>query len=145
MKKISDERLVLRNLQNIKITYFVQTIGILCILGYELAIGGLEGMRQNPLWLVFMLTTVVYTYLSMSVSVEHETKVKDPKKSLMISLVVLSLISLVVAYLTSITPNYGYGEGVLIGAIIFICGYIPCFYVYRLRYKQQEDLEDDDE
>jgi hypothetical protein len=144
MKKITDERLLLRNLQNIKIAYIVQTIGILCILGYELAQGGLEGMRQNPLWLVFMLTTVVYTYLSMSVSVEHETKVKDPKKSLMISLVVLSLISLVVAYLTSITPNFGWGQGGMIGAIIFICGYVPCHYVYRLRQKQQEHLEDDE-
>jgi hypothetical protein len=144
MKKVSDERLVLRNLQNIKITYIVQTIGILCILGYELAQGGLEGMRQNPLWLVFMLTTVVYTYMSMSVSVEHETKMKDPKKSLMISLVVLTLIALVVAYLTSITPNFGYGDGTLMGAIIFVCGYIPCHYVYRLRQKQQEDLEDDE-
>ncbi|MBY0099579.1 hypothetical protein [Mesobacillus maritimus] len=144
MKKISDERLVLRNLQNIKITYIVQTIGILGILGYELAQGGVEGMRQNPLWLVFMLTSVVYAYMTMSVSVEHETKMKDPKKSLMISVVVLILIALVVAYLTSITPNFGYGDGGLIGAIIFICGYIPCHYVYRLRQKQQEDLEDDE-
>jgi hypothetical protein len=144
MKKIRDERLVLRNLHNIKIAYIVQTIGILCILCYELAQGGLEGMRQNPLWLVFMLTTVVYTYMTMSVSVEHETKMKDPKKSLMISLVVLTLIALVVAYLTSMTPNFGYGNGALIGAIIFICGYIPCHYVYRLRQKQQKDLEDDE-
>jgi len=141
MKKISDERLVLRNLQNIKITYIVQTIGILCILGYELAQGGVEGMRQNPLWLVFMLTSVVYAYMTMSVSVEHETKMKNPKKSLIISVVVLILIAVVVAYLTSITPNFGYGDGALIGAIIFICGYIPCHYVYRLRQKQQEDLE----
>ncbi|MGM0904444.1 MAG: hypothetical protein ACQEXB_25515 [Bacillota bacterium] len=140
MKKISDERLILRNLQNIKMTYIVQTIGILCILGYELVQGGLEGMRQNPLWLVFILTTVVYSYLSMSVSVEHETKRKDPKKSLMISVLVLSLITLAVGYFTSITPNYGWGDGILI-AILFICGFIPCFYVYRLRVKQQEDLE----
>ena len=144
MKKISDERLVLRNLQNIKITYIVQTIGILCILGYELAQGGVEGMRQNPLWLVFMLTSVVYAYMTMSVSVEHETKMKNPKKSLIISVVVLILIAVVVAYLTSITPNFGYGDGALIGAILFICGYIPCHYVYRLRQKQQEDLEDDE-
>jgi tellurite resistance protein TehA-like permease len=144
MKKISDERLVLKNLQNIKITYIVQTIGILSILGYELAQGGLEGMRQNPLWLVFMLTTVVYTYLSMSVSVDHETKMKHPKKSLIISVIVLSIIALAIGYFTSITPSFGWGDGVLIGAILFICGLIPCYYVYRLRHKQQVDLEDDE-
>lgn len=144
MKKITDERLILRNLQNIKITYIVQTIGILGILGYELVQGGLEGMRQNPLWLVFMLTTVVYAYLSMSVSVEHETETKNPKTSLIIGVVVLSLIVLAVGYLTSITPNFGWVDGVLIGAILFICGYIPCLYIYRLRLKQQEGIEDDE-
>lgn len=144
MKKIVDERLILRNLKNIKIAYIVQTIGILCILGYELIQGGLEGMRQNPLWLVFMLTTVVFSYLSMNVSVEHETTSKDRKKSLMISLVVLSLITFAVGFLTSITPSFGWGDGLFIGAIVFVCGFIPCYYIYRLRIKQQEDLEDDE-
>ena len=45
MKKITDERLVLRNLQHIRIAFIVQTLGILSILGYELYQGGLEGMR----------------------------------------------------------------------------------------------------
>jgi len=75
MKKITDERLIFKNLQNIKVTYIVQTIGILSILGYEFVQGGLEGMRQNPLWLVFILTSVVYSYLSMSVSIDHEEKI----------------------------------------------------------------------
>lgn len=51
MKKIKDERLVLNNLQDIRIIYIVQTIGILCILGYAFFQGGLEEMRANPLWL----------------------------------------------------------------------------------------------
>ncbi len=141
MKKITDERLILKNLQNIKMTYLVQTIGILSILGYEFVQGGLEGMRQNPLWLVFILTTVVYSYLSMNVNVDHEEKIKDPKKSLMISVGILCLIVIVVGILTTITPNFGWVDGLFIGAIIFICGFIPCYYVYRLRLKQEEDLE----
>lgn len=48
MKKITDERLILRNLKNIKITYIVQTIGILSILGYDF-FRGLDRMRENPL------------------------------------------------------------------------------------------------
>ena len=140
MKKITDERLVLKNLMNIKITYMVQTLGILCILGYELFQGGLEQMRANPLWTLFILTSVVSAYLSMSISVESEKENNNPKKSFWISTVVLLAIMSVVAYLTSITPNYGWKEGILLGLIILICGIIPVYYVYRLRKKKQDDF-----
>ncbi|AKR12983.1 membrane protein (plasmid) [Bacillus thuringiensis] len=143
MKKITDERLILRNLKNVRITYIVQTIGILCILGYDLFQGGLDGMRENPLWMVFILTSVVSAYLSISVSVEHEKEIKNPKKSLIVSMVVLIIIVVTVAYLTSITPTFSWINGLLVGAIIFICGCIPMYYVYRLRIKQEQDLEDE--
>ncbi|PEF71880.1 hypothetical protein [Bacillus pseudomycoides] len=143
MKKITDERLILRNLKNIRITYIVQTIGILCILGYEFFQGGLDGMRENPLWMVFILTSVVSAYLSMSVSVEHEKEIKNPKKSLIVSMVVLTIIVVTVAYLISITPNFSWIDGLLLGAIVFICGFIPLYYVYRLRVKQEQNLEDE--
>lgn len=143
MKKITDERLILRNLQNIKIAYIVQTIGVLCILGYDFIQGGMERMRENPLWMVFMLTAVVAGYLSMSIGVEHEKEIKDPKKSFVIGMGVLTVIGTGVAYLTSITPNFGWGDGLLIGTIIFICGFIPIVYVYKLRVKQVQELEDE--
>ncbi|MFO1446251.1 hypothetical protein KDN24_24210 [Bacillus sp. Bva_UNVM-123] len=143
MKKITDERLILRNLQHIRIAYIVQTLGIICILGYEFYRGGLDGMRENPLWMVFMVTTIVYLYLSMSVSVEHEKELKNPKKSFIISLAVLTVIVLAVAYLISITPNFGWTEGLILGVVLFICGLIPMYYVYKLRIKQEQDLEDE--
>ncbi|MGG2014842.1 hypothetical protein [Bacillus sp. S10(2024)] len=143
MKKITDERLTLRNLQNIKIAYIVQTTGVLCILGYDFIQGGMERMRENPLWMVFMLTAIVAAYLSMSISVEHEKKIKNPKKSFIVSMAVLTVIGTGVAYLTSITPNFGCKDGLLLGAIIFICGLIPVYYVYNLRVKQGLDLEDE--
>ncbi|MEH7461864.1 hypothetical protein V7166_07155 [Bacillus thuringiensis] len=143
MKKITDERLMLRNLQNIKIAYIVQTMGVLCILGYDFIQGGMDRMRENPLWMVFMLTAIVAGYLSMSIGVEHEKEIKDPKKSFIIGMVVLTVIVAVFAYLTSITPNFGWGDGLLIGTIIFICGFIPIVYVYKLRVKQVQELEDE--
>lgn len=82
MKKITDERLVLRNLHNVRVTYIVQTIGILLILGYEFLQNGMEGVTNHPLWLVFILTSIVYAYLSMSVSVEHEREIKLPESLL---------------------------------------------------------------
>ncbi|WP_439876662.1 hypothetical protein ACSLGG_29225 (plasmid) [Bacillus mycoides] len=143
MKKITDERLILRNLKNIKITYIVQTIGILSILSYDFFQGGLDRMRENPLWMVFILTSIVSAYLSISVSVEHEKEMKNPKKSLIVSMVVLTIIVGIVAYLISITPNYGWKDGLLLGSILLICGFIPMYYVYRLRLKQRQDLQDE--
>lgn len=135
MKKITDERLIFKNLQNIKIAYIIQTLGILCILGYDFFQGGLEKMRSNPLWFLFILTSVVSAYLSMSVSIEHEKENINPKKSFMISLTVLTAIVVISASLISITPGYGWGEGLLVGGVIFICGLTPLYYVYRLRMK----------
>ncbi|WP_147536159.1 hypothetical protein [Bacillus marasmi] len=141
MKKITDERLIVLNLQHIKIAYIVQTIGILSILGYEVFKGGIEAMTKNPLWMVFMLTTVIYSYLHMSVSVEHERKPKNPVKSFIISLIFVTIIAVSFAILTSITPSFNWTDGLLIGGIIFVCGIIPVSYVYRLRIKQEKDLE----
>lgn len=142
MKKITDERLVLRNLHPIKIAYIIQTIGILCILAFDLYQGGVEQMRNNPLWLLFIITTVVMAYLSMSVSVEHEREIKNPKRSLIISLIIVLLIAFALAYFTSRTPGFDWSNGLLIGVIILICGFVPCFYIYRLRMKQLEDATD---
>ena len=142
MKKITDERLIIRNLKHIQIAFIVQTLGILGILGYELLQNGLDGMRENPVWLVFMITSIVYAYLTMSTSVEHEKQIKNPKKSLIISLLTIIIIAMIVAYFISITPGYGWGTGMLISAILFVCGSIPIVYVYYLRIKYLADLEE---
>lgn len=144
MRKITDERLIVRNLQNIRIAYIVQTLGIFSILGYEFFQDGMEGMTKNPLWLVFMLTAIIYNYLNMSVSVENEKKRKKPVKSFIISLAVVTIAATTFAILTSITPNFKWSDGLLIGGIIFISGITPVSYVYRLRIKQQKDSEEDE-
>ncbi|KAB7672153.1 hypothetical protein [Bacillus sp. B1-b2] len=139
MKKITDERLVLQNLKNIRIAYIVQTVGILGILGYDLVTKGLDGMRENPLWLVFIITTVISAYLSMSISADHENNKVNPQKSLSISLVVLVLISTVVGFFVSLTDGFTITNGVIVGGILFICGLIPIVYIYNLRKKRQDD------
>ena len=142
MEKIKDERLIMRNLQNIKTVYIVQTIGILGILAHSFLQGGFDEMRANPLWLLFMLTTILSAYLSMRVSVENEQSVQNPAKSLRISLFVLMTIIIIVSTLTLLTPGFGLSDAFLIGSILFICGIIPIYYIYRLRVKEQEDMEE---
>lgn len=141
MKKITDERLVLQNLKNIRIAYIVQTIGILGILGYDLVTKGLKGMRDNPLWLVFMITAVVSGYLSMNISVEHENDQMNSQKKFRISIATLVFISFVVGLLVSFSNTIM--DALLIGGILFICGLIPIVYIYHLRKKQQEEIEEE--
>ena len=143
MKKVTDERLVLQNLKNTRLVFIIQTIGILGILGYDAATKGLDGMRENPLWLVFMITAIISAYLSMSISADHETNKVNPQKSFNTSLIVLILISTVVGFLVSITDGFSIINGVTIGGILFICGLIPAVYIYNLRKKRQD--EDSDE
>ncbi|MBH0162968.1 MULTISPECIES: hypothetical protein [Fictibacillus] len=138
MNKITDERLVLQNLKNIRIAYIVQTVGILGILGYDFVTKGLDGMRENPLWLVFILTTAISAYLSMSISADHESNKINPKKSLSISLVVIVFISTVIGFFVSLTDGFDIIDGVIMGGILFICGFIPIVYIYSLRKKRQD-------
>jgi hypothetical protein len=139
MKKVTDERLVLQNLKNIRIAYIIQTVGILGILGYDLVTKGLDGMRENPLWLIFMITTVISAYLSMSISADQESNKIHPQKSLSISLIVLILISTVVGFFVSLTDGFTIVNGILMGGILFICGLIPIVYIYNLRIKRQDE------
>lgn len=143
MKKITDERLILRNLQNTRVALVVLMIGVLSILGYDLFQGGPEKMLKNPLWVVWTITTIVYFYLTMSVSVEHERKINNPKKSFVVSLIIIIAASAIVGFLVSITPDFYWTNGLLLGAIVFICGFIPSYYVYRLRVKQVLEFGDE--
>ena len=142
MKKITDERLILKNLQNLRIFHVVLVIGVLSILGYDLFQGGPERLLKNPLWMVWMLATIVYFYLSMSVSLEHERKMQNPKKSFVVGLVVVTAISTTIAYLVLITPDFNWMDGLLFGAIVFICSFIPLYYIYRLRVKQAIEFKE---
>lgn len=143
MKKIKDERLVLQNLKNIRTAYIIQTVGILGILGYDLVTKGLAGMRENPLWLLFILTTVISTYLSMSISIDHEGDEKSPKKGLNISLFVIVIVSALIGVFVSITEGFTIVDGVMMGGILLICGLVPVMYIYYLRRKRQNEYFDE--
>lgn len=143
MKKIKDERLIMLNLQHIRIAYIVQTIGIFIILSYHFFKYGMEETTKNPLWIVFILTAIVYNYLNMSVSVENEKVIKKPQQSYIISLAVVTLIAIVIGVLTSITPDFNWSDGMIIGGTILASGVIPVSYIYRLRVKQLKDMEEE--
>src|SRR5690625_3436413 len=66
MQRINDERLIMQNLKNIRIIYALQTLGMVAILGYNYITNGMVGVKQNPLWIVFIASTVILAFLSLT-------------------------------------------------------------------------------
>lgn len=138
MKKIKDERLVLKNLKNIKIGFLIQTIGILGILAYERMTQGSEAMRSNPLWFVLIITNTALAFLSMDISVDHEHLKKHPKKSLIISVIVIALMSIAVGFFVPFSSETGQISRFIVGGLFFIGVIIPYIYMYYLRNKKMD-------
>ena len=144
MKKIKDERLILKTLKNIRIAFLFQSLGIIGILGY---IGFTEGMDQitkSPLWLLFILTSIVLSYLQFSVSIDVEEGEKDIKltpyyKIILRSLIVGTIIAIIYIIFSPERPLF---EALLTGSIFFICFLISYSVSYFIKKRR---LQDNDE
>ncbi len=139
MQKIKDERLILKNLQNIRFAFVVQTVGILFLLGYDLIMKGYEKMIANPLWFVFMTAMIVLILLSINISVEYDRSKRSAKQILKIGLLILLAVSGMIALLISITPGYDILNGLMMGLVLFICGLLVLSYVYLVKKDTEEE------
>ncbi|MGM8365187.1 hypothetical protein ACLIBG_06860 [Virgibacillus sp. W0181] len=135
----TDERLISKNLQKIRIAYAVQIIGIVGILGFDFIADGMNGVKQNPLWIVFILSTVVLAFLSMNTSVDYEDDKVSAKKGLTFSTIAVTLISIVIGALTSFSDGFNAINGVLIGLIFLVCGLIPFIFLFAVRNRQGKE------
>ena len=70
MKVIKDERLIIKNLKNIRIAFIFQTICMIGMLIYEGITNGFMNAFNHPLWLVLLSTTVLLGYLNITISVD---------------------------------------------------------------------------
>ncbi|PEO67963.1 branched-chain amino acid ABC transporter substrate-binding protein [Bacillus toyonensis] len=144
VKKIKDERLILKTLKNIRIAFLFQSLGIIGILGY---IGFTEGMDQitkSPLRLLFMLTSILLTYLQLSVSIDVEEGEKEIKLIPYYKLVLRSLIvaTIIVIIYIIFSPERPLFEALLTGSIFFICFLVSYSVSYFIKKRR---LQDNDE
>ncbi|MDK8670823.1 hypothetical protein ACKFRU_02285 [Corynebacterium tuberculostearicum] len=72
LNRLSDERLLAKNLRNIRIAFVVQTLGVLAVLGYEWIKNGSRAMFDEPLHLVLLVTLTVYMALTIPIARENE-------------------------------------------------------------------------
>ena len=72
LNKLSDERLLAKNLRNIRIAFVVQTVGIIAVLGFEWIKNGSRAMFEEPLHLVLLVTLTLYVALTIPIARENE-------------------------------------------------------------------------
>ncbi len=145
MKKIKDERLILQTLKNIRIAFLFQSLGIIGILGYIGFTKGLDQITKSPLWLLFILTSIVLSYLQLSVSIDVEESEKDiqltPYYKLVFRSLIVGIIMAAIIYII-FSPERPLFEAILTGSILFICFLVSYSVSYFIKKRR---LQDNDE
>lgn len=145
MKKIKDERLILKNLKNIRIAFFVQTIGIISILVYKAITINLDSVLGSPLWYVLMISCLVTVYLNMNIAIDNEEQDKQTKNQVPLykKILIILVIGIVISVLIIFTSDTTIMSAAIIGAVFFLCFTATYTYTHHLKKKRLED--DDDE
>ncbi len=143
MKKIKDERLIIKNLKHIRLAHIIQTIGIISILVYEGVTKGIDAVYLTPLWWVFRLTITVMLFSTISMSIEHDEKARSPKKFLTGWIIFGLILSLGVIIIGK--DQVGIMKALLAGLVSFIVSMIPGGYIYYLLKRKKELIDADSE
>lgn len=88
--KITDERLKIQTLKNTRTLFIIQTILIIIAIVFEAFYNGLSPLSKNPLMFIFLITTVISAFQSMTIT--RDTTEYNKNYSLMKS-VTLGVIS----------------------------------------------------
>lgn len=104
----------------------------------------MDQITKSPLWLLFILTSIVLSYLQLSVSIDVEESEKEIKLTPYYKIILRSLIvGIIMAIIYIIfSPERPLFEAILTGGILFICflaSYSVSYFVKKRR------LQDDDE
>jgi hypothetical protein len=141
VKKITDERLILVNLKNIRIAFVCQTLGILATLFYTAFRSVADIAFQSPLFFVLIMTNVLLIFLQMRVTADVEETERKRKKVLpyyacvLISLAVGAIIGTVAWTFDRQHPLSAW----IIGIVFFVCFLASYSLMYFLKKKRSED------
>ncbi|MBR9659331.1 branched-chain amino acid ABC transporter substrate-binding protein [Bacillus thuringiensis] len=141
---MKDERLILQTLKNIRMAFLFQYIGVVGILGYIGSTEGIDQITKSPLWLLFMLTSILLAYLQLSVSIDVEEGEKEIKLPPYYKLVLRSLligIIITIIYLI-FSPERPLFEAILTGSVFLICFLVSYSVSYFIKKRR---LQDNDE
>ena len=143
MKVITDERLVIKNLKNIRFAFAFQTLALVGILLYDGITKGFNHITDNPLWLVLILTSVILGYLNLGISVDSYESEKQTRKIPYYLLVLCCLaVGVIVGLLTKITSSTSLADSTIIGLVVFLCFLGTFSFGYFVIKKRSKDEEE---
>ena len=142
-KKIKDERLLFKQLKNIRIAFLFENIcliGLLIFYGFK---NGFVNVTQNPLWLIVVLTSVVLIYLQMPISIDMNSNksTKNKQGSYYVKLFYSLAIGMIVGLIMVLSGSQ-VQDALITGSVIFICFLISGSLMHYLRKKHSQDLDD---
>lgn len=143
MKKIMDERIIFENLKHIKTAFLVQTLGIITILVIDGFQNGYEHARNNPLWLLVLITAIVLSYSRLRVSVELENPDRKPRKLSYHQAIIRSLaVGLIGFAAVMFSPGSSFMNAVILGIVLFTALLFPSALItyYRKRNRDEDEL-----
>lgn len=145
MKKITDERLLIKNLKNVRVAFLVQTLGLFAVLTYVAITEGVSEAIGNPFFVVFMLSMAVYSWLNLGISwdmSEHSEGVKRPGPYYRVILW-SSGVGVMFGYLAKFGSDGSSNlDAFIVGGVAFICNLISFSIFHFLRVKRYNELED---
>ncbi|GGL46368.1 hypothetical protein [Sporolactobacillus putidus] len=146
MKRVTDERLKIDMLKNIRIVFIFQTLGILAILIYTGISKGPDAAFHSPLSLVFYGTGVILGFQQLRVSADMDEmgkhKLKKPMPYYGLVLIALA-VGLGAGLLTFLTDPLHKLNAWIIGGVFFICFLAAYSVGYFIKKKRAEDDEDE--
>ncbi|HDW3058254.1 TPA: branched-chain amino acid ABC transporter substrate-binding protein [Bacillus cereus] len=126
--------------------FLFQYIGVVGILGYIGSTEGIDQITKSPLWLLFMLTSILLAYLQLSVSIDVEEGEKEIKLTPYYKLVLRSLLIGIIITITIIylifSPERPLFESILTGSVFLICFLVSYSVSYFIKKRR---LQDNDE
>jgi len=148
MKKITDERLILQNLKNIRVAFIIQSIGIIGILIYQVISNflvnqdvteGIMAFTKNPLWMLLLLVGIVLNYQNLMIANDIEDKKTNPGPYYWILTSAVG-IGVVIGLLVKFFPGDGNPNPLVAGILVSLCFLIP-FSIVHFLLKRRLDNE----
>ena len=145
MKRMTDERLLIKNLKNVRVAFLVQTFGILAVLTYVAITEGVSEAIGNPFFVVYMSSLGLYSWLNLSISwdmSEHSEGVKKPGpyyRVIMLSTGVGVVFGLLAKFGPDKSSNL---DAFIVSGVLFSSFLISLsimHYLEKRRYNEQED------
>lgn len=142
LKKIKDERLMIKNLKIIRVAFLVQTIGILIILVKDFI--DEKAVFGSPLFFVLIVTVLVLNVMSMPISLEYfEPKKKSVLNSYPKILFISALIGVGMTFLyLFLSPDRSVMEAIIAGGILSVCFLFSFSILYFIQKKRKQDLDE---